>query len=229
MLVVLCLFTVSLVLFYQFRVSKSASSVKQQKALKHRTDFDWLKDANYVRLYVTEKDTHLSMPKQLSSIDGRDLIACFVKSSPHSFVERFAIRETWGKVLKPLFVLGKSDANTMRMALEEAAKFNDMIVEDFTDSYMNLTIKSAFAMKYFLDYFHDTDYFMSMDEDTYVNPANLFKMIGTAPKNSLIGRLETDLKPDRDVSSKYFIPGFLFNDTKLPPYLSGQAYLIPGR
>ncbi len=85
-------------------------------------------------------------------------------SSPDHFSHRRSLRETFcspcsgdgefRKILscECLFVLGLSDDEDVSLRVkEEAEEFGDVLVEDFADTYNNLTLKSLFMLKHFLE------------------------------------------------------------------------------
>lgn len=194
-------------------------------------EFDWLRNSNYLSSFVRPGiGTEIHLPTNINALPQRDEIACFVMSAPRNKLARSAIRRTWGKVLKPLFIMGLSDNETTSSVRNEAKVFNDIIVEDFVDSYMNLTVKTAFAMKHFLRHFKDSVYFLKIDDDVLLNTKNLYKYLSdeSVPKDAVIGRRGLSIKPHRDRESKWYIPRWLYGNESFPPYIDGPIYLIPG-
>jgi hypothetical protein len=194
-----------------------------------KTDFEWLRNRNNLPLYIRpEQNTAIVVPKNISAIKERQFIACFVISAPKNSDVRAAIRQTWGKLIKPIFLIGRNDNKTMCSVTREAQAFNDIIVEDFIDSYVNLTIKTAFALKNFLTHFKDSKYFFKIDDDAFLNVEGLYELLKNAPKDSLIGQQESHSIPIRDEYHRWYIPEFLFRAEVFPPYLVGLSYVIPG-
>lgn len=194
-------------------------------------DFDWLRNANYLSSFVRpESQTAVHLPTNMNGLRQREEIACFVMSAPSNRLARSAIRRTWGKVIKPLFVMGWSDNSTMSFVWNEAKTFNDIIVEDFIDTYMNLTIKTAFALKHFVANFKHSKYFFKIDDDVLLNVENLYEFLNdkAVPSNAILGSLGLSIKPHRDRESKWYIPRWLYANDSFPPYIDGPAYLIPG-
>jgi Galactosyltransferase len=194
-----------------------------------KNDFDWLRNKNFLPLYVRpEENTAVFVPNNISAIYQRQFIACFVISAPKNRISRNAIRQTWGKLIKPIFLIGQNDKETMFSVTHEARTFDDIIIEDFVDSYVNLTIKTAFAMKNFLTHFKDSKYFFKIDDDVFLNVESLNEMLKYVPKDALIGKAEFNSKPIKDKNNKWYVPKFLFEDECFPPYLHGPSYMIPG-
>jgi hypothetical protein len=195
-----------------------------------KNSFEWLRNNNFLPLYVNpDEDTAIFVPKNMSAIIERKFIACFVISAPRNGLRRSAIRESWGKLIKPIFLIGQNDKDTMRSVTQEAQQFNDIIIEDFVDSYINLTIKTAFAMKNFVTHFNSSKYFFKIDDDAFLNVEGLYEHLKDVPENSLIGQSESHSIPIRDENHRWYIPEFLFQGDIFPPYLLGLSYLIPGK
>jgi Galactosyltransferase len=195
-------------------------------------DFDWLRNNNYLSSFVRPGIlTAHHLPSNVNAQKQRDEIACFVMSAPHHRLARSAIRRTWGKVIKPLFLIGLSDdKSTMSFVMSEAKTFDDIILEDFIDSYMNLTIKTAFALKHFVMHFERSKFFLKIDDDVMLNTENLYKYLKDedVPSDAIIGGLGSSVRPHRDRESKWYTPYWLYGESTFPAYIDGPAYLIPG-
>lgn len=223
----MCLSALFCFVFFQFTIEKEDIEL-DKKQYRH---FMWLKNLNYLGKFVRpSNDTELFLPSNLNATGERAHIACFVISSPRNVDERNAVRETFGKELKPIFIIGRSDNETSRLLEVEALLFDDIIIEDFVDSYINLTIKVAFAMKHFLRHFNSSSYFLKLDDDVYLNLDNLKRLIhdDSLPKDAIYGHAVEYLKPHRNKRSKLYIPYWLYQEDSFSPYHDGPAYLIPG-
>ena len=79
-----------------------------------------------------------------------------IYSAPQNFAECLAVRKTWGNPLLHdqlkfviLFCLGIPKNTTMQTRIEnESLKFHDIIQEDFSDAYRNLTYKAVMNLKF---------------------------------------------------------------------------------
>jgi hypothetical protein len=201
-------------------------------------DIDWLRNSNNLSLFVRhDNKTAIISPRFNDTMveqKRRREIACFVISSPNNQIARSVIRRTWGKILKPLFLLGipkNQDKQTMIYIKNEALIFNDMIVEDFIDSYQNLTIKTAFALKNFVTHFSDSKFFFKIDDDVALNVENLYKYLNSdeVTESEIIGMKGRSVFPHREPNSKWYIPTWMYNEDKFPEYLDGPSYLIPSK
>jgi Galactosyltransferase len=197
---------------------------------KIENKFDWLSITNLLPHYVRPgENTTIFLPKNISAIIERQLIACFVLSDPKNRDARAVVRDTWGKFMKPIFVIGKKDEVTMLSVIQEAQTFNDIIIEDFVEAHVNLTLKTAFAMKSFLAHFKDSKYFFKIDDDMFLNVEGLKKVLKEAPVDALIGRQFSGAKPHRNITNRYYVPRFVFQGDVFPSFLAGPSYVIPGK
>lgn len=208
-------------------------NVESGEVLGRPTDkHDWLRNSNYLSMFVHPGiESELLLPVNVNGLRQREEIACFVMSAPGNRLARSAIRRTWGKQIKPLFLMGRSDKETMDFITSEADLFDDIIVEDFVDSYMNLTLKTAFALKHSARLFPTSKYFLKIDDDVLLNVDSLHKYLRNenSPKNAIIGRKGLSTSPHRDRGNKWYLPRWLWQPDSFPPYIDGPAYLIPGR
>lgn len=174
-------------------------------------------------------ENYLSYAKILNAY--RSLIV-FVTSDVKHRDRRRTIRATWGRVLrpKPIFILGVSNNVTdNQIAIEEAHLYQDMIIEDFRESYQNLTLKTMFALKHFLRLTPNESFFLKIDDDVFLNVFRLehiMKKYQDTP--GIIGHLELKRYAHRDKESKWFTPRWMLNREALPSFINGPAYLISG-
>jgi hypothetical protein len=195
---------------------------------KDFTICDGFDDKTLASFLKPDRDTAIILPKFINAINERKFLASFVISSPENIEARQIIRKTWGSIIKPLFLIGKSEKKYLAEITNEANEFDDIILEDFIDSYENLTIKTGFAMKNFIRYFNDSTYFMKIDEDVILNVNKFYKMLKYVPKATLVGALTDVTRPIRDINDKWFIPKCQYQKEFYPKYLQGAMYLIPG-
>lgn len=203
-------------------------------------DFQWLRDRNFLSAFVdTSRDTALIFPRSTPLnwflYFGKEIVksyrrevACFVFSSPNNFGVRDAIRQSWGKYAEPIFMMGKTnDESTMNLLISESKIHKDIIVEDFVDSHLNQTLKTAFALKNFLIRYRKSKFFLKTEDDVFLNITNLAGVLQTAEPGALIGLRKEGEEVDRNSKSRIFVPDFLYSDPRYPPHLSSTAYIIP--
>lgn len=194
-----------------------------------RGDFGWMRNINFLHRFMGPQDASaLIVPREISEAKERHYVACFVMSAPQNSFARNAIRSTWGRLIKPIFLIGISSRDLMDSVTREAMLYDDIIVENFVDSYDNLTLKTAFAMKNFIAHFASSKFFMKIDDDMFLNVNSLYGLLESVPRNSLVGRLNLNAKVIRDKSARWYVPSFLYDGDVFPPYFNGAAYIIPG-
>lgn len=160
------------------------------------------------------------------------LLVYFITSAPQNLENRQVIRATWAPTTnpRPVFITGYSkDLAVMERLVREAREFQDIIIEDFFDSYRNLTIKTAFILKNFLALCPQADFLIKTDDDMFIQPHLFQDILSAADPDQLTGDVQVGAIPYRGQSSKYFLPKWLYNETLLPNFTSGWTYVLPGR
>ncbi|XP_030560650.1 beta-1,3-galactosyltransferase 1 [Drosophila novamexicana] len=169
--------------------------------------------------------------------------------------------ETLTAKVRIVFIVGRSNYEsqlgneTLIRLHNEAEMYNDIIQENFIDSYNNLTLKSVSALKHISKRCSKTcAFFLKCDDDTFVNVPNLlhFLLGGTVPlyndtldyhdRGSMLvmspqnrlnatsgimrGHQFCNVVPVSDVTSKWYMPYYMYKDEAYPKYLSGAGYLM---
>lgn len=134
---------------------------------------------------------------------------------------------------KLVFLLGTSRGENpiSDIVQMESRMHGDIVVEDFVDSYTNLTLKSVFLLKWVHKYCPTAKFVMKVDDDIFVNVLNLQQtlMNKTVTKTPLLtGNLICGARPIHDQWSKWYTPKYMFREGKYPNYLSGTGYVISG-
>ena len=95
--------------------------------------------------------------------------------------------------------------------MSEAEEHNDLVVEDFQESYLNLTVKTTFLLKW-LNSSHCSRarFILKVDDDVYVNPTNLWATLEQTPELRsgninyvLTGHVWEGSLADRNPDSRY--------------------------
>ena len=100
--------------------------------------------------------------------------------------------------------------------MSEAEEHNDLVVEDFQESYLNLTVKTTYLLKWLnSSRCSKARFIFKLDDDVYVNPANLWAtlhrsspLLRTAIINqtkvnyALMGHVWYGAKADRNPASR---------------------------
>ena len=97
----------------------------------------------------------------------------------------------------------------------EAEEHKDLVLEDFQESYKNLTVKTTYLLKWLnSSNCSKARFIFKVDDDVHVNPANLwatlrkshlstFNMNTTKINYALIGHVWQGSKANRNPFSKY--------------------------
>lgn len=187
-----------------------------------------------ISYYFTENLVQI-IPKHFCKSNIKLLI--IVTSAVSNVNAREAIRQTWGSEktvlgqdISILFFLGNSLNPSMQDAiLAESYKYDDIIQEKFIDSYYNLTLKSALAVKLIAhSCIGKVEYLLKIDDDMFLQTTKLVELIiaRNTSTNVLIGKMTCDANPIKDPFSKWYCPSYMFNKTYYPNFLSGTGYLM---
>ncbi|XP_030846805.1 beta-1,3-galactosyltransferase 1 [Strongylocentrotus purpuratus] len=156
-----------------------------------------------------------------------------------NFERRKAIRETWGsqkivrgKQIMTLFMLGKSKNQYHQRLVElESKRHGDIIMEDFVDSYQNLTLKTIMTMKWTSQYCSDVNYVMKTDDDMYINYDALITHLTdpeTPKTKHFVGNKFSGNAPIRNPKSKWYVPKKMYSNPRYPSFCSGTGYVMSG-
>ncbi|XP_022909732.1 beta-1,3-galactosyltransferase 1-like [Onthophagus taurus] len=188
-----------------------------------------------VSLYIQPDNlTSILLPGKFCK-NKTDLLI-MITSTPTNFDERNVIRETWAsdKIIQNFnvdyyFMLGEVTNDTLQDQLtHEYNEHNDIIQEQFLDTYNNLTLKSLMTLKVVTKHCtNSVKYIMKTDDDMFVNVPLLIKYLKRRRgKSDLFGSLIQKAPPVRQTSSKWKAPYYLYDKDAYPDYLSGTGYVM---
>ncbi|XP_065221459.1 lactosylceramide 1,3-N-acetyl-beta-D-glucosaminyltransferase-like [Planococcus citri] len=163
-------------------------------------------------------------------------ILIIICSRPRNVFLRQSIRLTWARWadqynITILFLMGYPVDNRLdAKLLEESNLRRDLILEGFDDTYNNLTLKTIFMLKWVQMYCAEVPFVLKLDDDVYVNLENLHNYVMKIQKNDLskllVGKVEPNAKPYRDLTNKWYMPYYLYKSEQYPNYTQGVAYLM---
>ncbi|KAM6257804.1 lactosylceramide 1,3-N-acetyl-beta-D-glucosaminyltransferase [Porphyrio hochstetteri] len=173
------------------------------------------------------------------------LLLLFVKTSPENRHRRDAIRQTWGNEkyvrshlnanIKTLFALGQPTDQLQKTQMQrklqlEDQKYNDLIQQDFLDTFHNLTLKLLLQFSWVNTYCPHARFIMSADDDIFIHMPNLVAYLKSlaqmGAQDLWIGRVHRGSPPIRDKSSKYYVPYEMYQWPSYPDYTAGAAYVV---
>ena len=188
-----------------------------------------------------EKNTTILAPSTVcnqntENSDQNLVILVIVFSAMSNFQERQTIRDSWAseaaslpqtKVIFLLGTIGNLTNNLQSNVTHESDIHDDILQEDFIDSYANLTVKSLMLLKWFNKSCKNISHVLKTDDDAYINLKNLHNLVTKNKKTDLLmGTLICGNKPIRDPYNKHFSPKYMYGKTHYPNYLLGTAYLM---
>ena len=159
---VLCLSIIVIILKSRVNaVNESFSLTSKNSKNNNNNTFKYLKNPGW------------SICDNTSSSSSIDLLI-YVHSTPSNLKNRLLIRETWAKrglfpQTRLVFMLGSTSNKTIQHKLElEYQIYNDIVQQNFDDSYRNLTLKCIMALEWVSNYCPSAKYVLKTDDDVIV-------------------------------------------------------------
>jgi len=151
---------------------------------------------------------------------------------------RDGIRKTWAnkdfcenkktdKKWVVLFSLGKVyDAKEDGLIIEEAKKYNDILVGDFKDFYLNNVIKTFMSQLW--AHSMNPKYILKSDDDVYIRLPSVINWLVSKnlPNKYYGGAPYYNFDVDRNPNGKWAISKRYFNESKFPPFNAGAFNVI---
>ena len=167
-----------------------------------------------------------------------------VSSAPGSDyqIARNAIRTTWGTSdecantpdvsrqelcrWKVVYLVGKSYNESLdSKIIEEARNFNDILVGNFHDTYINLVIKLFMGFSWATKI--NCRFVLKADDDIYVHLPKLISWLQQAPSRLYAGHVHKNVGVSRDPHARNPLPhGASFNEKYYPSYCLGAFYIL---
>lgn len=173
------------------------------------------------------------------------LLLLFVKTSPENRRRRDAIRRTWGNEeyirsqynanLKVMFALGVDKDPVKRSLLQKQLEsenkvYNDLVQQDFLDTFHNLTLKFLLQFGWVNAYCPNAKFMMTADDDIFIHTPNLVSYLKGLDRIGVqdfwIGRVHRGSPPVRNKNSKYYVPHEMYQWSSYPDYTAGAAYVV---
>ncbi|CAL8123580.1 unnamed protein product [Orchesella dallaii] len=175
------------------------------------------------------------------------LLVILVHTARDHFVERRAIRESWGSLtsyldwsIRVIFLLGEEEPipkphqQQVKSDIEtELVNNGDLVMGNFVDTYRNLSYKHIMGYKWVLEYCSHADFVWKVDDDMFIDTLTIIDWRATElerkKKTKLIDMycpVIAGSKPQREDGLKWSISKDVWPFDTYPTYCSGVAYGI---
>jgi len=212
----------------------------------------------YMPNYIKPKEDTFSLRPSKAHFKGCEILV-IIHSAIDAFGMRMGVRDTWIQFVTQkkvanvsvIFLIGNQNANsnltaaTRQRVLDEHAKYDDILQANMVDHYNNLTLKSVFTLKFFLNESNFDSpppfHVMKIDNDAYLNLPQLKfilkdKKLQKSPMYLVGHRYGTRKKPPQPIrlsrskskqksKSKWWVPRYLYNGSRYPVILGGSGYV----
>lgn len=149
--------------------------------------------SDYINLEVTNLPNNFCVSKTT--------LLVIVFSKPTNFYSRTAIRDNWGKHISRknaslFFLMGHCNRSEIKKLNRlEQVKYKDIIMENFVDTYQNLSLKALLMLKLFAAQ-KNCNYLIKTDDDVFLNVPLLVKELEITNNSEILsGRI---VKKEKD-------------------------------
>ena len=128
--------------------------------------------------------------------------------------------------------MGLSDNETVtETVIDESDKHSDVIVNNITDLYENLSLKTISAFNWMTEFCDQSAFLLKVDDDMFVQVERLLEMVkNLLEKESnprmILGNISRGWKPVRNPQSKYLITEAQYPGENYPDFATGPSYLV---
>ena len=165
-------------------------------AKKKEDDFiEMLNKVNISKTIVNSHDFDLILNPGVEFCKNQKnlFLLIYVHSDPRHLKQRIVLRETWAKQsmfsnIKTIFVMGvlSNQSKIMQLVKLEQNVYNDIVQENFEDSYRNLTYKAIAALKWVTYYCSNAKFILKVDDDIMTNIFVLLKHLKSLSDHNAI-------------------------------------------
>ncbi|KAI1719449.1 galactosyltransferase domain-containing protein [Ditylenchus destructor] len=181
---------------------------------------------------------NISIPFPGTDPCGNASLFVFIPTRPQSFDIRTAIRTSWASNLEPnsvvQFIVGvPDDPELITLLLGEWNMFNDLILFDIPDTYLNLYLKIHAALTWQQNFCPNAKFILKSDDDTVVDIVRLNTWIAYSLEKIhkriprvIFGGIWKGTKPIRTKTHKWYVPTNVYPGPRFPYYANGPTYLL---
>jgi beta-1,3-galactosyltransferase 1 len=221
------------------RELESEMKMVHQVTAANETDMDYTPTTTDYPKVNPHDFVYLINPKDICN--GNKLkYMIYVHSAPRNHKKRQTIRHTWGSrtvlvkyEMRVVFIMGVVDDKVvMDQVRLESNSYGDIVVENFLDSYRNLTYKAIAGLKWVSDNCGAVTYVIKSDDDILIDMHALMEQMNSTEvksygtRNLIMCNQWVRMKVIRDKKSKWYISTEEFPDEYFPPYCSGSVFIM---
>lgn len=193
----------------------------------------------------------IDQPAVCAKMDEPPMLLLAIKSQVPNFVNRQAIRMSWGYsglmkgqmgkggIVRRVFLLGTTDEELDRIK-KENEMYGDIIMWDFMDTFFNLTLKDILFWNWFSKHCQNARFVFKGDDDVFVRTPAVLDYLEDKEKlllkkhghskeieDFIVGDIITSAEPLRSETNKYFIPESFYKGM-YPTYPGGGGVIYSG-
>ena len=218
-------------------IQEAVHNVKNH--LKSVLDYD---DVNQLNFDFLHHSKHTCSPSKSNLNNNKQelnpYLIILVKSRLGNFQVRETIRNTWAQrdklnLIRTVFLVGIPDEGDRLMSnLElENRQYNDIVQQNFVDTYFNNTLKTLMGLRWINTYCMNSKYFLFIDDDFYLNPNLLMSYLKNNVTNEKLetlyeGYVFPNSSPMRHLISKWYISLDEYEYHKFPPFIAAGCYVL---
>ena len=172
--------------------------------------------------------------QEYSNTKRLDLLI-YVHSSPGNMKRRILIRETWAQRslfenIKLVFMMGSSNNDKINKLLKlEFNTYQDIVQQDFIDSYRNLTYKCIMSLEWINKFCSNVNYILKTDDDVILNTFEIIPFIKSLNiTNAMICNGWKSVKVNRNKTYKWYVSKDEYSAEKYNDYCCGFTILFNG-
>lgn len=149
---------------------------------------------------------------------------------------RDGIRNTWAKPLRGnnhsrvryAFLLGINFEHDITYLLDENKIYGDLIVQNFRETYRNMTLKTLMAIEWSKVYCNNYRFLMKTDDDIFLNVNNILTLVQNYNlANAITGNCYQKAHVVRIREEKSYASFREYPYDSYPGYCSGGGYIMP--
>ncbi|CAL8075532.1 unnamed protein product [Calicophoron daubneyi] len=227
---------------YKFKTSELFGYPSQVDVLEKICRFE--QGASVVRgSYKNRNFKLLINPENLCHIpdaEGSLFLLLLIKSAADNFAARNLIRQSWadircwsGKTIRHAFLLGiTTEDPLLKLIREESLRYEDIIQQEFLDSYHNNTHKVLLGLKWAIAFCPEAKWIVFADDDFLINPKRVISFTQALNSNLqshiIGGNSAWHAMPFRDLKKnpRWAVSSVIYPYHTYPTYVHAGTFFV---